>query len=181
MKQKNAITFNMKKPINLFIVDDNRVFSLALKADIEAVFDIVSLKIHLFETGEKCMEHFKRELPELVILDYHLNTKVRGAADGLEILEQIKKNKVTNVIMLTGEDNLDIAVKSLQHGASDYVVKTETKFKKINYSLLNLFKIMDAKEYERKYKQSIVGFCVCFALMVVMAISILVYNYVSLN
>src|ERR1017187_3516764 len=125
---------------NIFIVDDNKIFTLALKADIENAFVDMPVKVQSFETGEKCMEKFKEEQPQVVILDYHLNSKYPDAADGITVLDWIKKeNNETNVIILTVDDNIDIALKSFQHGASDYVVKTATQFKKINFSLLNLF------------------------------------------
>jgi two-component system OmpR family response regulator len=166
------------KPITIFIVDDNAVFSLAMKADIETVFSNMLLNIRLFETGEQCMERFRAELPELVILDYNLNSKIKGAANGLEVLQIIKKvNPDCSVIMLTSEDNMDIAIRSMQHGASDYVVKTETQFRKINYSLLNSFKLMEVKDYKRKYKQSLVLLCVAIGAM---AVAVFSYNYFSL-
>ena len=96
------------------------------------------------------MEKFKEKKPKVVILDYNLSCEYPNAADGLKVLDWIKKeNSETNVIMLTSDDHIDIAVKSFKHGASDYVVKTETKFKKINYSLSNLFKMMEAKSEAR--------------------------------
>lgn len=159
---------NIKNQINIFIVEDNEIFRIALKSDIENTFTKMPIKIHSFETGENCMERFKREMPELVILDYHLNSKFPNAADGIKVLDWIKKESPeTNVIILTSDDHIDIAVKSLKHGASDYVVKSETKFKKINYSLLNIFKMIDAKRETKKYRNIAIGFFMCFALMVI--------------
>src|ERR1017187_819794 len=163
---------------NIFIVDDNKIFTLALKADIENAFVDMPVKIQSFETGEKCMEKFKEEQPQVVILDYHLNSKYPDAADGIKVLDWIKKeNPETNVIILSVDDNIDIALKSFQHGASDYVVKTETQFRKINYSLINLFKIMEAKSYERRYKYLVVGVFICIALLVGAVIAMQIFNH----
>jgi DNA-binding NarL/FixJ family response regulator len=157
----------MKNEINIFIVDDNNVFTLALKADIANAFKTIPLKINIFETGEKCMEKFKEEKPDVVILDYYLNKKFQDAANGIKVLEWIKKeNPDTHVIMLTSDDDIDVALKSFHSGAIDYVVKTETQFRKINYSLINVFKIMEAKRYEKRYKNLLVGVYVFIALIV---------------
>lgn len=157
-----------KNQINIFIVEDNEVFRMALKSDIENTFTEISFKIHSFETGESCMDRFKREMPELVILDYHLNSKYPDAANGINVLDWIKKeNPETNVIMLTSDDHIDIAIKSFKYGASDYVVKTETKFKKINYSILNMVKVIEAKREAKRHRNMAIGFFFCFALMVV--------------
>ena len=59
---------NNKKRINIFIVDDNKVFTLALKADIESSFVNMPVKVHTFETGEACMEKFNEIKPQVVIL-----------------------------------------------------------------------------------------------------------------
>lgn len=127
-----------------------------MKDDIEISFSDKSIKTQLYETGEACMEKFKKEKPQVVILDYNLSSKYPDAANGIKVLEWIKKeNKETFVIMLTSNDHIDIAIKSFHHGASDYVVKTETQFMKINYSLNNFFKIMEAKSDSIKYKAAL--------------------------
>lgn len=129
-----------KKQINIFIVDDNKIFALALKGAIETAFENRLIKIHAFETGEHCLENFMQVMPELVILDYYLNSNSPNAANGLHVLGEIKKNNIdTSVIMLTSNDQIDIALTSFHHGASDYVVKTDSQFKKINHSIHKLF------------------------------------------
>jgi uncharacterized membrane protein len=129
-----------EKEVTIFIVDDNKVFALALKGSIEEAFKNKSITIHLFETGEKCMEKFSEVIPDIVILDYHLNSEFADAANGLHVLDKIKKSSFsTSVIMLTSNDHIDVALKSFHHGASDYVLKTDTQFQKINHSLSNIF------------------------------------------
>jgi DNA-binding NtrC family response regulator len=153
---------------NIFIVDDDKAFTLALKADIETIFAKKSVKIHSFETGEACMEKFNQEKPQVVILDYNLNSMKPDAANGIKILSRIKKESPkTNVVMLTGDDHIDIALKSFHLGASDYVVKTETQFKKINYSLQNIFKIMEAKSEATIYKYIVIGFFMLIAVGII--------------
>jgi len=141
-------------PIKIFIIEDNKAFSLLLKSDIETTFIDKSLKIQLFETGEACLQKIIKEKPHIIILDYHLNAKYLDAIDGIKVLDWIKeKNIETFVIMMTANDNIDVAIKSFKHGASDYIVKTETQFKKINFSLLNYFKILKATQDFKKYKK----------------------------
>ena len=164
LKRKNM---NTKNQMDIFIVDDNKVFSLALKADIEAAFPKMLIKTHLFETGEKCMEKFIQVMPEVIILDYFLNSKYPEAADGIKVLDWIKKeNFNTEIIMLTNDDSIDIALKSFHHGASDYVVKTETKFKKINYSLFNLFKTIEARSEAKTFKRLLIALSLVVAILV---------------
>ncbi|OFY19958.1 MAG: hypothetical protein A2W98_13310 [Bacteroidetes bacterium GWF2_33_38] len=166
-----------KKPINIFIVEDNNVFTAAMKSNINSNFEEMQIKVYSFETGEACMNKFKIVKPQIVILDYHLDSKQPDAADGIEVLDWIKKeNSETNVILLTSNDNLDIAIKSIKHGASDYVVKTETKFLKINYSLSNLFKLMKSKNEIKKYKNIAQFFIWFFAIQFGIAIASIIYS-----
>lgn len=144
---------NAKKKVDIFLVEDDKIFLLALKADIETTFKDMALKIHSFSTGEDCMAKFTQVMPQVVILDYYLNAKYPTAANGIKVLDWIKKETDdTDVIMLTSDDHIDIALESFHHGASDYVVKTSTKFKKINYSLTNIFKLIAARKEAKKYK-----------------------------
>ncbi|MFO7945869.1 MAG: response regulator, partial [Armatimonadota bacterium] len=44
--------------------------------------------------------------------------------DGIELLEKIKhENPETEVIMITGHGDMDVAVKSLHHDATDFITK----------------------------------------------------------
>ncbi len=132
--------FIIKKHSNIFIVDDNKIFALALKAYIENAFENSLITIYLFETGEKCLEKILALKPELVILDFHLNSVTPSAADGLMVLDNIKIiNRETTVIMLTSDHNIDTVLASFHHGAFDYIVKTESQFKKLNHSISNIF------------------------------------------
>jgi hypothetical protein len=79
--------------------------------------------------------------------------------------------------MLTGDDHIDIALKSFKHGASDYVVKTDTQFRKIIYTLFNLFRIMEAKNETRRYKFLVAGLFLCIVLIVGVVITFQIYNH----
>lgn len=145
-----------KKQINIFIVEDNQTFSMAMKMYIKQAFVNMDIKIQMFETGEDCIEKFKVENPQVIILDYHLNSKNPNAIDGIEVLDWIMNEKNdAYIIMLTSNNDIDIAIKSFKHGASDYVVKSESQFRKITFSLLTFIKLMKAKSEVEKYEQVI--------------------------
>lgn len=165
-----------KNTTDIFLVEDDKIFLLALKGDIENSFNDRKIKFHTFSSGETCMLKFSQIMPQVVILDYFLNSKYPDAANGLKVLDLIKTEKRdTHVIMLTQEDHIDIAIESFHHGASDYVVKTATKFKKVNYSLTNIFKIIEVRREARRYKFLISALCMCIAFLVGSAIGIQVF------
>ena len=159
------------KNTTIFIVEDNKVFSLALVAEIESAFSNKSIRIESFETGETCIMKLKTEVPQIVITDYHLNSKYPDAINGIKLLDLIKKeNPEIYVVMLTSEDDINIALKSFHHGATDYVVKTETKFKKIHYSLINIFNIIEAKKEALRNRSLLVGLITALVTITVVVI-----------
>lgn len=143
-KNKGTIT----KEVVVFIVDDDLLFTKALEHSITEKLPSVDIKT--FQTGEACLQHMKLN-PEIVILDYYLNSTVPYAWNGLTILKQLKKiNPALKVIMVSSQDSLDIAVKCIDNGSFDYISKSESAFVKINNVLTNI--IQDIKTNNRSIK-----------------------------
>lgn len=126
--------------INLFIVDDNKLLVADLKNYLQNRFG-VSICVSTFNDGESCLKKVDKET-HIVILDYFLDGK-----DGLEILKAIKIiNPKTEVIMLSGNEDMALAVETFRAGAKDYVVKGAGSWKKItkivNYIITEPIRIM---------------------------------------
>lgn len=136
-----------QKEINIFIIDDDRMFAKAIENDIQDVFKGNGIKITKFETGETCLEKIKDEVPNIVILDYHLNSNVPNAMNGHEVLKKINQlYPETVVLMLTSVEQIDVAIGTHQSGAVDYIIKTDTAFEKLNQSLQNFIRIINLEE-----------------------------------
>lgn len=113
------------KRLNLFIVDDNKSMVAALKQFLQNKFE-GNINISTFYDGESCLEKIN-EHTDMVILDHFLNGK-----NGLEVLKEIKKiNPKTEVIMLSSNEDIALAVQSFRAGATDYVVKGPSSWKKL--------------------------------------------------
>lgn len=112
----------------IFVVDDDEMLSVALE-------DYLTRKtpheVYLFSTGEECLRHL-HALPDIIILDYHLNSVARNAENGIKILEQIKSYaSQIKVIMLSGRDIYKLAIQTGYKGADEYVIKDEQAFDNI--------------------------------------------------
>ena len=71
-------------------------------------------------------------MPCVVILDYYLNSKEKDAANGIDILKEIKtKNKALPVIMLSSQKSYGVAAQSIGYGAIYYVLKGEKAFEEV--------------------------------------------------
>ena len=99
-----------------------------LIVDDEAPFlDVVSkrlsmrnLTVFTADSGERALEVLAEEpMMDVVILD----VKMPGM-DGMETLSRIKAaHPAVEVIMLTGHANVDVAIRGMEQGAFDYLMK----------------------------------------------------------
>ena len=130
--------------VKLFLVDDDALFLKSLEIQFMQHGDF---EIETFPTGELCTESLGH-LPDLVILDFHLDGIYQNAMNGLETLDKIKKiNPDIPVVMLSSQDSIDIAIKCMHHKASDYVVKSETSFLRLQKIITTIF------QYKKMEKQ----------------------------
>jgi len=71
------------------------------------------------ETGDQALEIFRQLQPAIVLTDI----KMPGM-DGIELLQKIKhENPETEVIMITGHGDMELAVRSLKNQATDFITK----------------------------------------------------------
>ena len=124
------------KKIKVFIVDDDLFLkSLVIQFRENPIYEVVT-----FATGELCVEEI-HNTPDIVILDYHLNSIEKNAMNGIKTLDIIKKiNSDIPVIMVSAQDKIEVAVSCIHHKAFDYVVKSETAFVRLQKIIKAIFK-----------------------------------------
>ena len=75
--------------------------------------------VHVAASGEEALGIFSKEHPAIVLTD----VKMPGM-DGIELLQKIKQERPdTEVIMITGHGDMDLAIKSLKYEAVDFITK----------------------------------------------------------
>jgi len=73
-------------------------------------------------------------------LDYMLDEIVDKAMNGIETLDKIKAiNPDIPVVMLSGQDKIEVAINCMHHKAFDYVVKSETAFFRLQKIITTIF------------------------------------------
>lgn len=103
----------MKRKILIADDEPNMVWALK-RALIKEGYEVISV-----DNGEEAVETFKKQEPDLVILDLKM-----PKMDGIEALEAIKSiNLKTPVIMITAHGTTKIAVEAMKLGALDYISK----------------------------------------------------------
>lgn len=99
----------------VLVIDDERptlkMFSLLLAA--------YGYDIFTAENGQEGLELFRKESPGLVLTDIKM-----PVMDGIEVLKAIKKiNPQTEVIVITGHGDMDLAIQALNLDATDFINK----------------------------------------------------------
>ena len=124
--------------IKLFLVDDDALYLKLLEIEF---LENADFSVETFDTGELCIESLSHQ-PDVVILDYHLDGVFRDAMNGIETLDRIKEfNPNIEVIMLSSQDKIDVAINCMHHKAFDYVVKSETSFLRIKQIIKAILKL----------------------------------------
>ena len=122
--------------IKLFLVDDDALFLRSLEIDFLRHADFT---IETFATGELCIQSLPNK-PDVIILDYQLDSIEKGAMNGMDTLDEIKNyNPDIPVVMLSSQDKIDVAINCMHHRAFDYVVKSETAFIRLQKIITTIF------------------------------------------
>ncbi len=103
------------KPQTILLVDDEQDIREVLQTALaDCGYDVL-----LAENGEEALKLFADAQPSIVITDIKM-----PVMDGIELLQRIKsRNADTEVVMITGHGDMDLAVKSLKHAATDFITK----------------------------------------------------------
>jgi DNA-binding NarL/FixJ family response regulator len=138
---------------SVFLVEDNEIYLHLLKKHLAEHLKM-NVQIHAFSSGEECLRNMKLK-PKIIILDYFLNTTSPNAMNGLEVLKKIKAaSPETEVVMLSSQDNIQVATDTMKYGAFDYVSKNENDLLRVEHAINNIHKMI-AQQAELKTNRQV--------------------------
>ena len=131
----------------ILIVDDN--------SDIRNIINDLILdagyKTRVAANYNQAIYEIDKKLPDVAIFDVKLD---KGDNDGIELLSYLKtKNTDIPVIIISGHANIEMAVKSLKHGAFEFIEKPFDQERLLNFvrrAVENYNLKIENKEYENK-------------------------------
>lgn len=136
-----------RKKYKIFVVDDNFLFLKVLYKTLELneMYEVIPIS-----SGRECIERLN-EQPDVVTLDYTLPDY-----NGKEILEIIKKQLPdTQVIIVSGQNDISTAVNLLKIGAYDYIVKGVDTREKITISIEKIIERFELTKENKILKEAI--------------------------
>jgi diguanylate cyclase (GGDEF)-like protein/PAS domain S-box-containing protein len=106
--------------VRVLLVEDDAVDRLACRRALGAQTDYV-FEVMEADTARAGLNRAHAEAPDLILLDYHLPDM-----DGVEFLAELAGDSgemPVPVMMLTGADDVGVAVDAMRRGARDYLIK----------------------------------------------------------
>ena len=115
------------RPIRVFVVEDDPIYVKLIRYVMTLNPDY---EVHIFSNGKSCLEHLHLN-PSIITLDYSLPDMT-----GKVLLRKIRDfNKEIEIIVLSGQNDVSIAVDLLKERVHDYLVKDANTMDRLHNSL----------------------------------------------
>ena len=99
---------------NILVVEDDRNISDLIRMYMEKE----GFEVRSANDGDKAIEEFEKQAPDLVLLDIML-----PVMDGWAVCSKIRETSKVPIIMLTAKSEVNDRITGLEMGADDYIVK----------------------------------------------------------
>lgn len=109
----------------IFIIEDNKVFRKITRSFLELN---LNARIVTFQSAEEAISELDVYRPEVIVLDYSLNSKNSDNMSGLEFLKKSKGKSNAATIIISGQRNKHVASNLLKAGAVHYIEKDQEPF-----------------------------------------------------
>ena len=109
-----------KEDANILLIDDDEDVLLAAKFILKKHFK----RIIALNSPENLDDILKSNTLDVALLDMNYSAGATSGKEGFQVLQRIKSNSPsTRVIMMTAYGDIDLAIKAIKEGASDFIVK----------------------------------------------------------
>ena len=108
------------KNASVLVVDDDLDVLMALRLLLKPMVK----KVITEQNPNNLLHQMGKQNIDVVILDMNFNTMVNTGNEGIYWLNQIKlKHPEVSVVLVTAYAEIDIAIRGLKEGASDFIIK----------------------------------------------------------
>lgn len=118
------------KVITILLIDDDEEDYL-ITSDIIDEITHLNLKLSWVDNYQKAIETIKEGKYDVYLIDYRL-----GVENGLSLIEEaIGLGCTSPMILLTGQDDIEVDAKAMNLGAADYLVKSQLSAEMLDRSI----------------------------------------------
>ena len=144
---------------SILVVDDNEAVRVSLKYLLKKMFE----KVVLIDNPDAIQKTMASESFSVILLDMNFALGLNTGNEGLFWLEQIKRlHPKTPVVLFTAYGDIELAVKGLKQGASDFVTKpwdNEKLLYTLNHAIEASKEVVPLAEIEAQHIRSAVDKC----------------------
>lgn len=134
---------------SIVIVDDNKNVLNTLRILLAKYFE----EIYLLASPNTLLSTIRDKNPDIALLDMNYSAGINTGNEGLFWLSEIKKiNQTMPIIFFTAYADIDLAVKSLKNGATDFIVKPWDNTKLIA-TLQSAYTLSQSRREVKKLKE----------------------------
>jgi signal transduction histidine kinase len=137
----------------ILLVDDNEQDRMLYKRYLKAQPGEEAMELHEAASGEAALELFVDLQPDCVLLDHSLQD-----TDGLTLLEELKQLAPDNAlcaIMITGSGSERLAVRALNSGALDYLMKQHFDRELLQKTVRHAIEKNEWRQYQARYHEQL--------------------------
>lgn len=129
------------RKLSLYVVEDDKFYSKLVQVKLE---EKGYKNIKVFHNGEEVVAILKKDNPDCIVLDHILSN---DGLNGKDVLNYANfNNPYTNVIILSGQEDVEVAASMMKQGAYDYIIKNEMAFFNLGNTLTRLEDSINEKE-----------------------------------
>lgn len=108
---------------SIYVLDDSKII---LEMMDKVISSVVGVSVAVFGNSASFMEKMTTETPDLIFLDFYLDTRDKTELNGEEVFRMIKlKNSHIPIILLTGINDAEKVAHFKEIGFSEVIDKNE--------------------------------------------------------
>ncbi len=124
---------NVQPTIKAMILDDSEFD----RAKLRRQFQLFDLPVSIHEASDMASLEtaLRHDVFDVILIDHNLADK--NGFDALALLKQSGRHRGTACIMITGNDQSDVAVRALKKGCADYIPKHDLSPERLKSSIVS--------------------------------------------
>ncbi|PLX20070.1 MAG: sigma-54-dependent Fis family transcriptional regulator [Marinilabiliales bacterium] len=131
----------MQKNGKILIVDDDLNILKSLKILLDDEFDFIKT----ISNPNLLLSEYKKEAFDVVLLDMNFSAGINTGNEGIYWLNEILKiDTLATIVLITAYGDVNLAVKAMKEGASDFIIKPWNN-EKLIYTLKSAIKIKQSQ------------------------------------
>ena len=142
-----------QKPGKILVIDDDRDILFTVRVVLKKQFGSIQSETD----PAKIIPMILKDPFDVILLDMNFSTGATSGREGMKWLREILKAEPSaHVVMMTAYGDIDLAVKAMQEGASDFIVKPWDN-QKLLATILNAFRLHQSEKeiHELRKKQEL--------------------------